>query len=272
MKLNNRPVVVSGASITNDSTWPTWATWVKHRYGLTNITNVSVKGIGNELILLKAIHAAKQLINPVIVVQLTNVDKWDWYVDNPKLITKINQEKHPITRLSNSDANGFWSTGSHFPLWKEYYKNNYYSIEYQTYKTLQQLQWFQMLCNKQQWQYLVLFDSPILSVTEQQLNIGQLTIDECLAMTLVNNSLSQSIFESTMFDNIYLPGLIGYACQNNLLWHTDKFKGHPGSLVHYYFTKDIISTDLDKILTPVVDFESFLDEATRFQMLVSEDV
>ena len=57
---NKIPVIIGGASITNDSAWPTWATWVQRRYALKNVINVSAKGMGNEAILIKAAHAALQ--------------------------------------------------------------------------------------------------------------------------------------------------------------------------------------------------------------------
>lgn len=267
MKSNNCPVVISGASITNDSAWPTWATWVARRYALHNIVNVSVKGIGNELILLKAVEAAQHLDDPVIVVQLTNIDKWDWYVEDSELVEQINKEKHPITKLHKDDSYGFWSTGSHFVLWKEYYKNNYYSNEYQSYRTLQLIQWFQLLCKQKNWRYLILFDSPIFSVLEQQLNTGQLTLEQCSGHTLLQNPLSQAIFDSIDVDQIYQPGLIGYACCHNLPWYSSQYKGHPGSLVHLHYVKDIVGPQLDKILYPVVEYESFIDEATLLQKL-----
>ena len=260
-------MIVGGASITEPSAWPTWASWVERRYQPDRFINVSVKGLGNEVILLKAVQAAQKLSNPIIVVQLTSVDKWDWYVENPELINQINKERHPITTLESTDLHGFWSTGSHFPLWKEYYRKNYYSIEYLMYKTLLQIQWFQLVCDKNSWQYYILFDSPILSVTEEQLNTGQLSVAECVDNKLVQNTLCKTIYELTNFDNIYQPGLIGYSCINNMAWYSDRFKGHPGSLVHYSFMKDIIAPELDKFLTPMVDFESFLEEAIRFQKL-----
>jgi hypothetical protein len=112
-----------------------------------------------------------------------------------------------------------------------------------------------------------LFDSPLLSVTEEQLNTGQLSVDECFDNKLVQNTLCKTIYELTDFDKIYQPGLIGYSCINNMTWYSDRFKGHPGSLVHYSFMKDVVSLELDKFLTPVVELDSFLEEATRFQKL-----
>lgn len=265
--LNNRSIIVSGSSITDTTAWPTWATWVKHRYNPLDFVNCGVKGIGNELILIKAINEAKKHINPLIIVQLTNVDKWDWYVEDNRLTKLLTQEKHSLLTLSPSDSYGFWSTGSHFPKWKEYYKNNYFSLEYFTYRTMQLIMWFQQLCQQQKWQYYIIFDSPILSVTENYLNNGTLTTEECYSTNLLNNTLSKILVDLVDISNIYLPGIIGYAHLNMYPWFTEKIKGHPGSLVHYYYTKDIICPSLDRILEPKQDLSLVFNEAKTFQKL-----
>ena len=267
MTLNHRNIIISGSSITETTAWPTWATWIDRRYCPSTFVNVGHKGLGNELILLKAVEQAKKHKDPLLIVQLTNVDKWDWYVEDSELIKTINQEKHPIVNFDNYQDYGFWSTGSHFPKWKEYYKENYFSLNYFTYRTLQLIQWFQLLCQQHQWQYYIIFDSPIFSVTENYLNNGILSNEECYSTKLVDNTLSTIVFDLLDTTQIYLPGIIGYAQMNNYPWYNQKGKGHPGSLIHYYYTKDIICPVLDQILIPKQDFESFKDEALVFQML-----
>ena len=264
-------VIVAGSSITTDTAWPTWASWLERRYQPNQLVNVSVKGMGNELILLRAVRAAQQCSTPMIVVQLTSVDKWDWHIENPKLINKINQEKHPIISLDANESHGFWSTGSHFPLWKQHYGEHYFGLEYNMFHTLLLIQWFQMLCDQQGWQYYILLDSPIFSVTEQQLNSGNLSDSECWAQTLTQNTLCQTIANTINLSNIYTPGLIGYAQLNRLPWYSNRFKGHPGSLTHYRFVKDIVAPVLDMTLAPKVDFTVFEQEATKFQTLAELD-
>jgi hypothetical protein len=104
-------------------------------------------------------------------------------------------------------------------------------------------------------------------VTESYLNSGNLTIAECYSTNLVNNTLNKTLFDLIDTKNIYLPGIIGYATINSYPWHTKQIKGHPGSLVHYYYTRDIICPILDQIIKPMQDLESFKDEATLFQKL-----
>jgi hypothetical protein len=269
---NNCNIIVSGSSITNDSAWPTWATFVKRRYKFDKVIDVSSMGAGNEVIITRAINEAKKINkNVLIVIQLTSVDKWDWYVENNELVELISHEKHTLIKMSPEDRHGFWSTGSHFPKWKEYFKHNYFSLEYFTFRTLQLIQWFQMVCQQQKWEYYIIFDSPILSVTENQLNTGILQKTECIQLSLLNNKLCQTISELVNIEEIYLPGLIGYACLNDLPWYHQKFKSHPGSLTHYRYVKDIIFPALDlKKISAVDNFDELEEEALKFQKIINQ--
>jgi hypothetical protein len=267
IKSKSRDVIIGGSSITNSNPWPTWASWVMKRYASSNFVNTSVKGTGNEVILIKAIQEAKKYANPVVIVQLTNVDKWDWYVEDHEVTARLKFERHPITKLDPADSSGFWSTGSHFPLWKQHYKENYFSITYQMYHTLMLIHWFQLCCKANQWEHYILFDSPILSVTEQQLNLGQLTQHECVGTNLVDSALCQLLFDQIDFSNIYVPGLIGYAELHNLEWYSVNAKGHPGSLVHYYFARDIVLPWVDQRLEATEEFGTFEIEAKVMQKL-----
>lgn len=266
--MNTSKLIVSGASTVKDIAWPTWLTFIKKVYGLTDndVVDVSAYGLGNEAIILKAINSALQEKNPYVIIQLTQIDKWDWYVEDQTTVSILNNEKHPISKLNKTDDFGFWSTGSHFPLMKEYFQENYFGLNYFAFKTLLMLSWFEMVCKKQNWQYLVLFDSPILSVTEKQLNTGELSKQECFQTKLIENPLCATAKESVNLDNIYLPGMMGLACLNDIPWFSKRHKNHPGSYVHYIFTKNIIVPRL--AMTPQLDIESLESEALIFQKLV----
>lgn len=266
----NRNVIIGGSSITDSHPWPTWATWVQQCYSSDNFLNTSIKGAGNEVILMRALQKAKQVSEPIIIVQLTNVDKWDWYIENSDLARSIIHEKHPLQKLESSDGGGFWCTGSHFPTHKQYFQEHYFSLQYQMYRSLQLIHWFQSLCNQRGWQYHLLFDSPILSVTEKQLNTGQLSKQDCLDQNLIDNSLCQQIVDYLDLSEIYCPGLIGYAELNELAWYNQHAKGHPGSLIHYYFTRDIIVPYLDRWLEATCDIVDFLGEAQIMQKLFDQ--
>lgn len=261
-----RNVVIGGSSITHDHPWPTWSTWIQKRYE-ARFLDVSVKGLGNEAIISRAVLQAKALDDPLLIVQLTNVDKWDWYVERPTIIQQLSQEKHQITKLVPEDTAGFWSTGSHFPKWKKHYRENYFSLQHHMWHTLLMINWLQMVCRAQKWKLYIVFDSPVLAVTEQQLNQGLLDVKECNSKKLTDNSLCSMIYDWIDWSQIYCPGLIGYAVQKDLPWYNVKIKGHPGSLVHFLFAQDIIVPDLDSLLEPCRDIASDISEAQRMQAL-----
>jgi hypothetical protein len=267
-----KSLIISGSSISNDGAWPVWSTFVKRKYTFDNIVDVNAKGAGNEVIITKAISEANKIKKDLIViVQLTSVDKWDWYVQDQSIVEIIQKEKHPGVKIDPDDKNIYWCTGSHFPLLKEYYKKNYYSLDHQAFKTLQLLQWFIMTCNTNHWDYLILFESPIFSVTEEQLNTGTLDKTECNKKSLLENKLCNSIVELINLDKIYLPGLIGYACINDLPWYHPKFKSHPGSLIHYRYAKDMVFPALDYLkLASNVSDSDLEQEAIQFQKMLNQ--
>jgi hypothetical protein len=269
MTILQTQTIVSGSSITDDSAWPTWFSWAQQIYDLGNVQNLSVKGLGNESIIIRAVNQAVQTDNPFIVVQLTSFDKWDWYVEDSELLSELQNEKH-TTNCINNDDYGYWSTGSHFPKWKEYFKENYYSLRHQALYNTILIQWFQQLCFKNNWKHLIMLDSPIFSVTEEQLNTGLLSNEEISQSTLVNNPLCSMIFSQLDTSNIYLPGLIGYAQLNSHPWYTSKFKGHPGSYVHFKFLEDVLSKQFDKTFEKKQQFANYTKEAIKYQGLVNE--
>jgi hypothetical protein len=261
-----RDVIIGGSSVTTDHPWPTWASWLKRRYN-DNFIDTSVKGLGNEAIILRAFAQARHLHNPLLIIQLTNVDKWDWYVQDLDLIMQLDKEKHQVTKLQSEDLSGFWSTGSHFPRWKAHYREHYFSLDYHMWHTLLLINWLQMTCTHKQWDLHIVFDSPILAVTEQQLNQGQLDIEECCSRQLTDTPLCNLICDLIDWTNIYCPGLMGYAVQNHLPWFNEKIKGHPGSLVHWLFTQEVLLPVLDNLLIPCHDLDQFSTEAQRMQEL-----
>jgi len=94
-----------------------------------------------------------------------------------------------------------------------------------------------------------------------------LLASQCNSTKLVNNTISNVLFNLIDIKNIYLPGIIGYAVLHSYQWYNDKFKGHPGSLVHYNFTKDVVCPVLDQMVEPVQELASFKNDAIVFQKL-----
>ena len=109
----NYSVVFSGASITN-SPWYTWKDFVIERYNIKHAIENAYRGTGNEFIVNSTIKKCTQHKNPFVIAMLTNIDKWDWYVQDPDECNRINkEEKHPTRNINGEiDTRGFWSTGS----------------------------------------------------------------------------------------------------------------------------------------------------------------
>lgn len=266
--VNEKPaIIIAGSSITECQAWPTWAYYVQKVFQWDHVIDTSIKGMGNEHILFRAVDAARDIQNPFFLIQLTTIDKWDWYVDDQDIVQKLLKEKHPLSPITDQHDRGFWSTGSHFPLAKDYFRQNYYSHDYFVWKTLMLLQWFQGICANNNWRYYILFDSPIFAVTENQLNKGLADYEKI--DDFLQSPLCSAIAGLWPLENIYLPGLIGYAKSNDLPWWSDRFKGHPGSLVHYLFTKHIIVPQLQKYFKSRCDITEFWDEAIKWQELVN---
>jgi len=264
-------LIVHGTSITDSTHWPTWATWIHRGYAFDNLIDLSQKGIGNEILLSQSIKKAYTVENPFLVVQLTCFDKWDWYVENNHLVTELDKEKHKVIRVSQDSEHGYWSTGSHFPLYKSEYREKYFSLKHSVFSAFQQIQWFKLLCAQNSWQYQILLESPVFAVTEEDLNQAKLDVEDLHSTRLLDgNELCSGLDTSYVLDDLYLPGIIGYAKLNNLQWYHPRFKCHPGSLVHLMFVKNILAEKLDKQLTRKSDFNDFYREADKYQSMLEK--
>jgi len=254
-------VVTGGASISS-MPWLTWVDIVKDRYNL-DLVNTASKGLGNEAIILRTLYQAKQAKtnNVLCVVMLTNIDKWDWYVDTDT--DRFENQKHGITKLDDNHEGGFWSTGNWFPDQKQHYHDQYYNQNYFAYKTLKAIQLFVSICDKYGWLYKILFDSPILSNTQTELDHS---IIDCDGHKLFDNELCSWMFDSVMSDlQIFTPGLIGFCEQNNIAWQGEPFHGHPGPLAHYLYTQQHVYPALDAIFDTAVPEATLQDLVNRMQ-------
>jgi hypothetical protein len=251
-----KKIIIGGASNTQGP-WPTWADFVKLRYNHV-FYDASKKGMGNEAIITTALKSAAKNANKnddiLLLLMLTSIDKWDWYVTDPIVFNKLNKEKHNITQLDKKDKKGFWSTGSHFPLDKSYFKEHYYSNDYFMYKTLTLIEFFKNVCQKQNWKYKIFFDSPIFSMTENELKQPcQVDID---SFKLINNTLCDWLFNVFKIDNtIYYPGLIGFLYTKKMSYYSSVYGPHPGPMSHLEFCKEHIFNTLDYDLCKNHDFK-----------------
>jgi hypothetical protein len=238
--------IFSGASI-SQTPWPCWKDFIVTRYGLKNIVDNAYRGVGNEFMVESTIHHCNKASNPYVMIMFTMFDKWDWFVEDPILAKKINQEqRHPLRDLDGEQStSGYWSTGSWFPEYKEHYLENYYSEKYFLSQTLKNLYVLQQYLKTNSIPNLILFDSPILECTEQGLNTGQITRQELVK----DNPLAQIWYNQIDWSNIYKPGLIGFCEGNNLEWFGKKAKVHPPSISQLEFCKQKIWPQLDQEFT-----------------------
>lgn len=241
-----KKLIISGASNTN-APWPTWADLIKESYKC-KVFNVSKKGMGNEAIVTTALHEAmrshKDSDKLTVVIMLTSVDKWDWYVDDISTSKKLCKEKHNITKLNPKSHKGFWCTGSHFPLYKKYFKKKYYSEEYFTFRTIQMINMFQNICREKNWNYHILFDSPIWSMTEEEIN--QNPPIDTTSFKLVKNDLCKWAFDLLHIPNVDNQGLIGFLNNNKISYYSSVYGAHPSPIAHWEYTKSHLYPILDE--------------------------
>ena len=244
--MSNYNLIINGASCTANSPWKTWADLVQERYKI-NINNIGQKGLGNEAIITKALMSAYNTNNPIIVVMLTSVDKWDWYTSSTKCIKKINKEKHKGYKLNNETDGLYWSTGSWFPLYKKYYKTHYFSIRQMVLNTLKHILLLIKTCQSKKWPFLILNDYQIFDYTEEDLikNFDK-------AVKKPTNNLIDEITK-TFYNDIkkYMDkeSLILIGKKNNLPISHSKFGAHPGTAVHYVYCQERVFPFLDKFFS-----------------------
>jgi len=256
-----KKIVVFGASITS-SPWWTWKDFLEMESGLP-VIDLSQRGAGNE-------YMANSLLDvdidehTLVVGMLTNVDKFDWYVEDEQF-RDLQQEKHqPIPVGKNS---GFWCTGSWFPGKKEIYKENFFSLDYFCTKTIQQTLLIKSICKDRGSRVEVFFDSPVWNYSEQQLNNWAEHGKALEKVYMLDFPLSSKwkILLDDRCTNLYDTSLIGYCIKNNLSWHNRFYKVHPPSSSHWRYYNDIMKPVLQKelLLVPQKNIQEKIDEMDR---------
>jgi hypothetical protein len=239
-------ILVLGASITA-SPWLTWKDFLEIESGLP-VQDFSIKGVGNEFMTLSVLKNPKLITaDTLVIVMLTNVDKFDWYVEGQEYHDLSQQKHQPIPISPNS---GFWCTGSWFPDKKSIFKDHFYNLDYFCSKTIQQILLLQKICQQQNAVLQILFDSPIWNFTEQDINaIGSNTVTladvkkELLDLPLSRiwaNYIDQDLKKST--------GLIGYCWEQKLDWYSPRYRGHPPSSSHWEYYTNIVKPSLASVI------------------------
>lgn len=239
-----KKIVVFGASITS-SPWWTWKDFLEIESGLP-IIDLSRRGAGNEY-MTHSLLSADIDENTLVVGMLTNVDKFDWYVEGDQF-DSLQKEKHqPIHVGKNS---GFWCTGSWFPGQKEIYKEHFFNLDYFCTKTIQQILLIKNICKNQGSPVEVFFDSPVWDYTEQQL-LDRIIHGKILEKTSMLDLPLSSKWKTLLDDrniNLQDTSLIGYCIKNDLPWYNHFYKGHPPSSSHWQYYNEIMIPILRKHL------------------------
>lgn len=249
-------IVVVGASITS-SPWFTWKDFLEIESGIA-VIDLSRKGAGNEYMVSALAQHAHQLDSDTLVfVMMTNVDKFDWYVEDDKYKSLL-EEKHPPNPISESS--GFWCTGCWFPLEKELYRQKFYSLDYFCAKTIQQIMLAKAICQQRGATLELLFDSPIWNYTEEDLYACTQARDPAAcSQQLLELPLSKIWSQNLSAAELDLShnSLIGHCWQQNLPWENKKFDMHPPSGSHWSF--------YDKIIRPRISDKLYLHSDASLQ-------
>jgi len=176
---------------------------------------------------------------------LTNVDKFDWYVEGQTYHDLAQQKHRPI---AVSEHSGFWCTGSWFPEQKSIYKDNFYSLDYFCSKTIQQILLLQTICQQRGATLHLMFDSPVWNYTEQDLNaIGSKTLSVTQGhKNLLELPLSRIWTDQISTDIRTTRGLIGYCWDHDLEWFNTHYHGHPPSHSHWEYYANVIKPCLSQ--------------------------
>ena len=238
-------VIVNGASCTADSPWMTWADLMEYKYQCASI-NLGQRGLGNESIITKALHTAYQTENPIIILMLTSIDKWDWYTEDQNIITQLQKEKHKPYSIVDQTLGTYWSTGIWFPTLKEHYKQKYYSQTHMVLNTIKHIDWFVKTCTQQQWPFLLLTDSRIFAYTEVELDNNFYEVKTYAFDRLINDVTGP--FYKQIKKHIDTQSMIHHGDERGMPVIHSKYKAHPGTAVHYEYAKNKLFPFIDQYL------------------------
>jgi len=233
---------ISGASISR-CPWITWVDCLIELLDPVSVTNYSCKGAGNQYITRSAINSVQKTKNPTLLgVMFTNFDKYDMWVQDD-VCQKLKGEKHLPRWIDGTPAadQGFWCTGSHFPLVKEIYQDNFFNLELTATQDLTQILGLVKYCSDLNIPTVIMFDSPVFDYTECQLNNWGKKNHIPELINISQSALVNPMFKSLLPYVVDTQGLIGFCIENNLPWHSDTYGPHPPSIAHFlYFQQKIL--------------------------------
>ncbi len=255
----SKTLIISGASITA-SPWFTWADIVQEILKPDTTFDLSARGTGNYYIVVSCINLIvnQNISDAVCMPMFTNIDKLDLYLNSNDTINYINEKHGPLTLQGKQAKPGefsFWSTGSHWPLKKQIYLDNFFDTDVACANTILSFFALQKLCQERNIELIPVFDSNIWDYLEQDLNKF---VDEKLPLPNLN-LLTQPFTErvKSLLDDTWYTGksLIQYAIDNNLSFYSNIRKLHPPSDVHLKW--------VEQTLLPILNSKFECHELTR---------
>jgi hypothetical protein len=229
-------LIIAGGSITN-SPWFTWADHVEQILQPACVENLSFKGCGNKFIALSTINLILEKKPPVgslVMPMFTMVDKFDQYVDADQARTLAHERHPPINiraKYCEVGQSGFWSTGGHFPLAKQVYRENFFNLDWLTTDTILDIFCLQQVCVQHGLDFFPVFDSDIWNWTDD--DYTKIALGEsCPARNLLDGDLAKK-FKSLVIEHTKTISLIEHARTNNLPIYSSINYLHPSSMVHW---------------------------------------
>lgn len=260
-------LIIAGGSITN-SHWFTWADHAQQFLQPTRTVNLAIKGCGNKFIALSLINHILRHRPPagsLVMPMFTMIDKFDQYVDSDR-VKELFKEKHPPITLESkyckSSESGFWSTGSHYPLTKQLYKENFYNLDWFATDTVLNIFSLQQVCTQYGLDFFPVFDSDIWNWTEEDYN--KIVLGEnCPRRDLLTANLTQN-FKSLIEEYTKNISLIEYARKNNLPIYNSLNKLHPSSDVHWSWFQSQVLPHLEKKYILHKISQSYINKIQKF--------
>lgn len=255
-------LIISGASITA-SPWFTWADVVCEILKPRQVINLSARGTSNYYIAVSCINAILNADskNTLCMPMFTGIDKFDMYLNPNQTADYINEKHRPIDITGQPAVPGqfgFWSTGSHWPLIKQHYYNNFFDPDIACVNNMLVFSALEKLCESRGIDLFPIFDMEIWQYQEQEINAYLTQGAELQRHDFLSQPLSAKIKPVLSSEWFEFVSLIQYAMNNNLPIYNDINKMHPPSNVHMSWVDHWIRPRLEKQYSCSVPSNSFI--------------
>jgi hypothetical protein len=205
--------------------------------------------------------------NVLCAAMFTSLDKLDMFLSDEQTQMYRDQKHIPIDLKGKPVTGGpsFWCTGSHWPLEKQLYLDNFFHPTIAAVDTIMIFNSLARVCEQKNIDLLPLFDSKIWNILERDLNasVKGVAIPD---MDLLADPLVRKF--SYMLDSAFIEfvPLINWAMDNKLPYYNDIHKMHPPSNVHYeWFMQNIMPSLVAKyqITNTTPQFVCMIDRLSR---------